>query len=33
MSGPNYAALKAALATGGAYAGMTDAQAVAGCYK
>ena len=28
---PNYAALKAALATGGAYAGMTDAQAVTAC--
>lgn len=28
---PNYAALKAAMATGGAYAGMTDAQAVAAC--
>ena len=26
---PNYAALKAAMATGGAYAGMTDAQIVA----
>jgi hypothetical protein len=29
MSGPNYAALKAAMATGGAYAGMTDAQVLA----
>lgn len=28
---PNYAALKAALATGGAYAGMTDAATVAAC--
>lgn len=31
MAAPNYAALKTALATGGAYAGMTDAQAVAAC--
>lgn len=31
MAAPNYAALKAALATGGVYAGMTDAQAVAAC--
>jgi hypothetical protein len=29
--GPNYVALKAALATGGAYAGMTDAEAVSAC--
>jgi len=28
---PDYAALKAALATGGAYAGMTDAEAVRAC--
>ncbi len=28
---PNYAALKTALATGGAYAGMTDAQAISAC--
>lgn len=31
MNAPNYAALKAALGAGGAYAGMTDAQAVAAC--
>jgi hypothetical protein len=28
---PNYAALKVALATGGVYAGMTDAEAVTAC--
>ena len=31
MGAPNYAALKAALATGGAYAGMTDPEAIAAC--
>ncbi len=31
MGAPNYAALKAAMASGGQYAGMTDAQAIAAC--